>query len=151
MSTTARHCDIHTSIPIPAFLIPAACDIYDGSGSIWPAQPFPTAQFLTQFSHSELRNARAAWNFFEQVESQDAATRVRLAGMPYPYSGNNVRTPSIWYVFTSNEERLRYLRGKALHSSLCPDYSWVSQRDLGITPPPVNVYPTLCGDKIHSI
>jgi hypothetical protein len=146
-----RNCEIFTSIPMPAFLTPAACSIYDSSGSVWPAQPFPSTQFLTQFSHSELRDARAAWNLFEQIESQDAATRVRLAAAPHPYSGSNIQTPHIWYVFKSNEERLRYLRGKALHSSLCPEYRWVSQRDLGITAPPVNVYPILCSDKIPSI
>jgi hypothetical protein len=123
----------------------AACALYDGSGSVWPTQRFPADQFLLKFSASDLRDARAAWNLFERVESQDAATRVRLSTTGWPTPTNSTEGSSIWYQFTSNDERLQYIRGKALHAQLCPLYNWKSQRDLGITPPPVNVYPALCG------
>ena len=120
----------------------AFCDVYDTSGSVWPMQPFPSTEFLYRYSSSDLRAARTAWNLFEQVEAQDAATRVRLAPTaPWDPPSANIQTPSTWYQFRSNEERLIYLRGKALHSELCQGFRWTPQRNRGITSPPVNVYP----------
>jgi hypothetical protein len=142
---THHHHD-HTNCPIdppyvPPPLIPTICDFYDSSGSVWPTLSFPAAVFLRRYSTADLVSARQAWNIFERVESYDAAVRVRLAPTGWTPSSNPVQTPCTWYRFTSNEERIKYTRGKALHDELCPNYSWIPQRNIGVTPPPVNVYP----------
>jgi hypothetical protein len=124
-------------------LFGSVCNIYDGSGEIWPRQCFPAPIFLKRYTTAEFLAAKAAWSFFEMVESHDAAVRVRLSVKYLDYATPSTcgEHTSIWYKFRGNEERMQYLRGKYLHAELCPNYQWVSQRDRGITPPPVNVYP----------
>jgi hypothetical protein len=139
--TQHHHCPIEPPYhpPPPP---PAICDYYDSSGSTWPALAFPAAVFLRRYSAADLTSARRAWNTFERVEAHDAAVRVRLGPTGWTPSSSPVQTPCTWYLFASNEERLQYIRGKALHDELCPNYAWIPQRNIGITPPPVNVYPT---------
>ncbi len=112
---------------------------------MWPVQAFPAAQYKHRFSGNDLREARAAWNFFEKVESQDADTRVRLSGTGWRPSSADIQDPSIWYVFADQPEYLRYQRGRYLHIQLCPEYNWTAQRYLGISPMPVfDVMPAMC-------
>ena len=124
----------------------AACNLYAGPAStVWPAQTFPASQYRHRFSGADLREARAAWNLFEQVESQDAATRVSLSGTGWQAPTSIIQDPSLWYVFADQPEYLRYKRGRYLHIQLCPTYSWTPQRYLGILPIPVtDVLPALC-------
>ena len=123
-----------------------ACNLYAGPAStVWPAQAFPASQYRHRFSGADLREARAAWALFEQVESQDAATRVRLSGTGWTPPRDPVQDPSIWYVFKDQPEYLRYKRGRYLHIQLCPTYNWTPQRYLGILPTPVtDVLPMVC-------
>lgn len=123
------------------------CTRYVGSGTRWPTAPFPSGLF-PGWKATQLYDAARAWNFFEQVESIDAATRVRLGAQADPWSTVAhcaVTAPSVWYVFKTQEEYTLYKKGQALHSTVCPDYSWTSQRDLGIpTGPVTNVFPAPC-------
>jgi len=124
----------------------AACYLYLGPPSvIWPAQAFPASQYRNKFSGSDLRDARLAWNFFEEVESQDATTRVRLSGTGWQPPTSQVQDPSLWYVFKDQTEYIRYQRGRYLHIQLCPTFNWTPQRNLGISSAPVtDVMPTVC-------
>lgn len=117
------------------------CNLYDATGSVWPTTQFPSDEFLTRYGSAELVSARKAWNLFERVEAQDAATRVRLSTTGWNPSSAEVQIPCTWYRFKSNEERITYERGRALHAELCPDFCWTSQRNRPLTAPPVNVYP----------
>jgi hypothetical protein len=122
----------------------AACNAYAGPAStVWPVQRFPASQYKHKFSGADLREARQAWEFFEQVESQDAATRVRLSGTGW--QPPSVQSDSIWFYFSHHSDYVRYERGRYLHIQLCPDYSWIPQRRLGISDMPVtDVLPALC-------
>jgi hypothetical protein len=124
----------------------SACAIYAGPPSTtWPAQSFPASQYKHRFSAADLREARLAWNFFEEVETQDAATRVRLSGTGWQPPSSPVQDPSVWYSFTHQSDYLRYQRGRYLHIQLCPTYNWTAQRYLGISAVPVtNVLPGAC-------
>lgn len=126
--------------------IASACSLYAGPPTtVWPIQTFPAAQYRHRFSGADLREARAAWTLFEQVESQDAATRVRLSGTGWQPPSNPVQDPSVWYVFQDQPEYLRYQRGRYLHIQLCPAYNWTPQRYLGISAVPItNVLPAPC-------
>lgn len=119
----------------------AFCRIYDSSGSKWPTTAFPSGEFSLRFDAAGLVSARNAWNLFERVETQDAATRVRLGSVGWQPSANHIQSACTWYQFKSNEERIMYERGRALHAELCPDFRWTSQRNRPFTAPPVNVYP----------
>jgi hypothetical protein len=120
-----------------------ACNLYAGPPSIvWPVQAFPASQYKHRFSHTDLREAKKAWELFERVESQDADTRVRLSGTGWspPQQG-----PSIWYTFRDHQEYIQYQRGRYLHIQLCPTYNWTAQRYLGISAMPVtDVMPVEC-------
>jgi hypothetical protein len=117
------------------------CDVYDGSGLSWPRQCFPAVSFLRRYTMSDLREARSAWDLFEKVEAADAATRVEYSGtgiLPQPAACSK----SIWCTFEREQDRIKYHRGQHLHAELCPEYSWVPQRTLGISPTPLtSVYP----------
>lgn len=117
------------------------CNLYDGSGLMWPRQCFPAVSFLRRYTMSDLREAKFAWELFEKVETVDAATRVKYSGsgfLPQPSGCNK----SIWCTFDKEQERIRYHRGQYLHAELCPEYSWVPQRTLGISHVPLtDVYP----------
>jgi hypothetical protein len=103
------------------------CNFYEGSGSTWPVQTFPRSYFPF-LPMNMLTEKSKAWNFFEQVESYDS--RVRARG-----------SISGWYVFSSEGDRLLYREGQLLHSQLCPNTNWTSQRNLGYSQ---NVYPPPC-------
>lgn len=124
----------------------AACNVYAGPPTtVWPVQRFPASQYKHKFSSGDLRDARLAWEYFEQVESQDAATRVRLSGTGWTPPKGSVQNPSIWFQFPLQSDYLRYERGRYLHIQLCPDYNWTPQRRLGILATPVtDVLPALC-------
>jgi hypothetical protein len=104
------------------------CSFYEGSGSSWPIQTFPKTLFPF-LPNNMLTEKAKAWNFYELVESYDASLRYR--GATYG-----------WYVFGSEGERLMYREGQLLHSQLCPNTNWTSQRNLG--PSAKNIYPPHC-------
>jgi hypothetical protein len=114
--------------------------------TVWPVSAFP-AQLFPRWSHLRLLQAAQAWAFFEEVEAADGATRVSRSGPGYvPPQNAGVHTePSIWHRITGEGALLRYQYGKRLHQILCPDYSWKSQRDYGLSAAPVvSVYPVPC-------
>lgn len=121
----------------------SACDIY-ATGPLgpseWIGQAFPSGNpaFL-RMSARELTLAREAWNFFELVESRDAATRERVyaAGVPPNYSNAPVVSPSIWYSLTGLGARTLYTKGRWLHIRLCPALNWTSQRNRPFMYPPL--------------
>lgn len=114
------------------------CDRYVGPGLQWPTSPFP-ASYFPRMGTKQLATNTRAWNFFEQVESFDANVRVTTTTVPV---AGHTTDRSIWYPINTQSKLLMYQQGQALHRFLCPDYSWKSQRDYGITnPAPTNVYP----------
>jgi len=119
------------------------CDVYDGSGTPWPQQPFPGNLFPGWDSKRRL-DAQIAWRYFETVEAADAATRVRLSGTNYQPPATSVFTqdPSIWYPIVTESDNTLYLQGRLLHQQACPNTNWRAQRSYGISASPVtNVYP----------
>jgi hypothetical protein len=90
-------------------------------------------------SARELTQSREAWNFFELVESTDAATRERVfaAGVPPNYSDAPVVTPSLWYPLTGLGDRTLYTKGRWLHIQVCPALNWTSQRNRPFMYPPL--------------
>lgn len=122
------------------------CDRYTTATpvTVWPRQPFP-ATGGQKLSGAALRDAQDAWNFFELVESTDAATRVRIAQAggfnPPPIDAGRV---SLWYPLNTIKDLMRYQRGQMLHWENCPAINWTSQRYLGFPPAPYDVLPQLC-------
>lgn len=115
----------------------STCDLYATPSSQWPVSAYPATEFPRNSAFRDAYSQRA-WNFFELVENQDAQTRVRLS-----QTGAYCENP--WYIFKSQTEYSMYRRGKLLHQQLCPDRSWVSQRDLGIPAVPLtDVTPGVC-------
>ena len=99
----------------------------------WPFQAFPANRF-TSFTNNRLLHARNAWGFFEAVEAYDAKRRLTLAtqsviGLAF------VTDPNLWYELEIESEYDEYKYGQYLHSVVCPEISWNSQRYLGIPPP----------------
>lgn len=121
----------------------SACGIY-ATGPLgpseWMGQSFPSGNpaFL-RMSARELTQSREAWNFFELVESTDAATRERVfaAGVPPNYSDAPVVTPSLWYPLTGLGDRTLYTKGRWLHIRVCPALNWTSQRNRPFMYPPL--------------
>ncbi len=121
----------------------SACGIY-ATGPLgpseWMGQSFPSGNpaFL-RMSARELTQSREAWNFFELVESTDAATRERVfaAGAPPNYSDAPVVTPSLWYPLTGLGARTLYTKGRWLHIRVCPALNWTSQRNRPFMYPPL--------------
>jgi hypothetical protein len=120
------------------------CSLYDGSGSIWPTAAFP-GNLFPFYPNSWRIQAQTAWNFFETVESADAATRVfwsARGGWVPPAPSAFPTAPSLWYPIVGQGALTLYRRGQSLHQQACPDVNWTSQRALGIPKTPVtNVYP----------
>jgi ABC-type glycerol-3-phosphate transport system substrate-binding protein len=89
-----------------------------------------------------------AWNFFELVESTDAATRVlwsNRGGWVPPATSAFAQPPSLWYPIQDQGSLTLYKQGKSLHAQVCPSVDWTAQRNLGIpTTPLTNVYPAQC-------
>jgi hypothetical protein len=129
----------------------SACDIY-ATGPLgpseWISQAFPSGNpaFL-RMSARELTLAREAWNFFELVESRDAATRERVfaAGVPPNFSNAPVVSPSLWYPLTGLGARTLYTKGRWLHIRLCPLLNWTSQRNRPFMYPPL---PLVVGPEV---
>jgi len=116
------------------------CDRYSGSGLQWPTSPFPASDF-PHMQPRDIAAAARAWSFFEKVESYDANVRVTTTMQP---TAGHTTDRSIWYPIDTQSKLLLYQQGQALHRTLCPMYSWKSQRDYGISsPPPLSVYPPL--------
>lgn len=128
-----------------------ACDLYVSPpfSRTWRAQAFPAGNpAVIRMPSRELVAARQAWNFFELVETADAATRVRLsdAGGWTPPS-TPVVPASIWYPLAGPGVFTLYKKGQQLHRRICPNYDWTSQRNLGIpTAPLLDIGPSLCPD-----
>jgi hypothetical protein len=120
------------------------CSVYDGSGTVWPRQPFPGNLFPGWDSKRRLQ-AQQAWNFYEQVESADAATRVALSnqgGWFPPLPSVFAQNPSIWVPLSSEGAKTMYRQGLLLHRQACPAVNWSPQRTRGIpTTPLKNIYP----------
>lgn len=91
----------------------------------WPCQPFPANEFRT-IGQQELIKARYAWSLFESVEAVDSRTRIMLSGTPNTGSSES----SLWYELGTEAASYRY--GQTLHTRVCPEISWNSQRQLGI-------------------
>ena len=130
-----------------------ACDLYISPpySRTWRTQAFPAANpAVIRMPARELTAARRAWNFFEEVEAADAATRVRFSDAggwnPPP---NPVAPTSIWYSLSGPGVFALYKKGQQLHRRICPNYDWTSQRNLGIpTTPLLDVGPNLCAGQI---
>jgi hypothetical protein len=117
----------------------SACDIYDIVSPDWIGQRFPSGNpAFSRCTARELTRNREAWNFFELVESTDAATRLRIceAGS-ITFSTKPVVTPSLWYPITTQGRQALYERGRWLHIQLCPNYNWRPNRNrpFVFTPP----------------
>lgn len=110
----------------------AWCSYYDASASVWPARPFPGFLF-PQKSHRLYATAKHQWETYERVESQDAATRLRLSGTGWRPPPSTSQSGQIWYVFNSNEELRTYRNGQLLHAQFCPNQNWQSQRLYGVS------------------
>jgi hypothetical protein len=125
------------------------CSVYDGSGTVWPTQPFPGNLFPGWSSQRRLE-AQTAWNFFELVESTDAATRVSYSnqgGWTPPAASAFAQNPSLWYPLFAAGAKTLYQKGQLLHEQACPNTNWSPQRTLGIPKTPLaNVYP---GPSLH--
>jgi len=119
------------------------CSVYTGSGTTWPRRPFP-ANYFAGWDCARIQEATTAWNFFEQVEAADAATRVRLSGTSWkpPHATVFAEDPAIWFRIQSGGYWTQYRLGQSLHKQVCPNTNWRSQRSYGISSTPIsNVYP----------
>ena len=117
-------------------------DIYDGSGTVWPQQPYPSTNG-PRLTGANLTEEQQAWNFFELVEAYDASVRVRMSGanyVPPPAVGSGASSP--WFPILNQDQQLLYRNGQVIHEVMFPCYCWRSQRYLGISKDHVtNVYP----------
>lgn len=128
-----------------------ACDLYVSPpfSRTWRAQAFPSGNpAVIRMSAGELIAARRAWNFFEQVEAADAATRVRLSDNGgWTPSSLQIITPSTWFPLTGPGDITLYRKGQQLHRRVCPNYDWTPQRYLPIPSTPLlDIGPALCPD-----
>ena len=130
----------------------SACDIYALTSPDWIGQRFPSGNpVFSRRSARDLTAMRDAWNFFELVESTDAATRLRIceAGS-ITFPTKPVITPSIWFPLVTAGRKALYERGRWLHIQLCPNYNWTPNRNrpfvftLTCMPPAFIVSPTQC-------
>lgn len=119
-----------------------SCSPYQVATLIWPFQSFPRNLF-PRWSGQRLLAAQAAWNYYELVESKDAALRVTAS-----QTGNeNI----VWTPFDLQSNRMKYNYGKWLHQQACCksaacQINWASQRDLGYTAAPMTTIwsPIMC-------
>lgn len=122
---------------------PLPCDIYGLPTLVFPQQSFPADNSaVRRMSQGEKLAAKKAWNYFEQVEATDAATRVRIG-----LSGGIIpsQISSLWVSFTGEGERILYETGRRLHMRICPTLDWTPQRNLPIpTVVPTTVAPEPC-------
>lgn len=129
----------------------SACDIYSIVSPDWIGQRFPSGNpAFSRCTARDLTRNREAWNFFELVESTDAATRLRIceAGS-ITFPTKPVITPTLWYPITTQGRKMLYRHGQLLHIQLCPNYNWTSNRNRPfVFTPPCNttliVSPTQC-------
>ena len=129
----------------------SACDIYALTSLDWIGQRFPSGNpVFSRRSARDLTAMRDAWNFFELVESTDAATRLRIceAGS-ITFPTKPVITPSLWFPIVTSGRKALYERGRWLHIQLCPNYNWTPNRNrpFVFTPPcsvSLIVSPTQC-------
>jgi len=120
------------------------CNGYLGTGTVWPQQPFP-GNLFPGWDNRRRQQAKLAWNFFEEVEAADAATRVRLSnqgGWKPPAPGAFASDDSIWYPIATEGNHLLYKQGLLLHQQACAGIDWQAQRSMEIPSTPLtNVYP----------
>ena len=123
------------------------CSLYAGSGTVWPVAAFP-ANLFPNYTNVRRLQAQNAWNFFEFVESGDAAIRVALSnrgGYQAPALSAFPQSPVVWTPIPSSGALTLYKQGQSLHSQVCPNVNWRPQRSLGIPKVPLtNVYPASC-------
>lgn len=119
------------------------CDIYATPTLTWPKQQFPGDHpSVSRMNQGERLAAKRAWNYFEQVESIDAATRIRIG-----LSGGIISPPppGTWVSFNGEGQRALYEKGRRYHIIICPTYNWIPQRDLPLPITPVGtVTPSEC-------
>ena len=120
------------------------CSLYAGSGTVWPVSAFP-ANLFPNYNNTRRIEAQNAWNFFEAIESGDAAIRVTLSnqgGYTPPKTSAFPQSPVLWTRIPSSAALTLYKKGRSLHNQVCPNVNWTAQRYLGIpTVPLTNVYP----------
>jgi len=97
------------------------------SWTSWPCQPFPASAFKG-FTQQRLQEARITWVLFENIESADTEIRLNY-GLSRKGTGA-VCTPSIWTPIPDQEMLKQYKYGQSLHSLVCPEIDWTSQRNL---------------------
>ena len=119
------------------------CDVYATPTLTWPKQQFPGDHpAVSRLSQGERMAAKRAWNFFEEVETVDAAKRVRLG---LTGGALNRPPPGTWYEFNGEDQRALYNRGRYLHRRICPSYNWTPQRNLTFPTIPLDtVTPAEC-------
>ncbi len=108
------------------------CEYYDASSTTWPVRTFPGYLF-PQKPYKWYLKAKHQWETFENIESQDAETRLRLSGTGWQPPPQTSQSGQIWYVFQSNAELIAYRNGQNLHAQLCPSVNWRPQRTYGIS------------------
>lgn len=117
------------------------CELYATPTTVWPKQQFPSAHpAVSRLSQGQRLAAKRAWNYFEEVETKDAATRVRvgLAGGAFPAT-------NLWCQFNGDGMRSLYEKGRQYHILICPEYDWTPQRNRGIPTAPLgSVLPEDC-------
>jgi hypothetical protein len=116
------------------------CDLYATPTTTWPKQQFPADHpAVSRIGQRERIAIKDAWNFFERVETIDAATRVRLGN-----NGGQI-PPHLWYPFRGDGERMLYEKGRRYHILICPTLDWTPQRNLPIPITPLTtVTPADC-------
>ena len=106
--------------------------------TIYPQAAFP-GNLFPGWDSKRRQTSQEAWRYYEEVESSDAATRVRLGGTGWlpPQPSVFAQNPVIWYLMHSQADIVRYRLGLSLHQQACPNVDWRSQRSHGISASPV--------------
>jgi len=120
------------------------CSQYAGPSTVWPKHCLP-GNLFSGYTSQRFLQSQIAWNFYEEVEAADAATRVKYSnqgGWKPPATSVFSQNPSLWYPLNSQQKIALYRRGQLLHQQACPNRNWTSQRLLGIpTTPLLDVCP----------
>lgn len=116
------------------------CELYAIPTTVWLKQAFPSAHpAVSRLSQGQRLAAKRAWNYFEEVEEKDAATRVRLG-----LSGGTIPS-NLWCQFNGDGMRSLYEKGRRYHKQICPEYDWTPQRNRLIpTSPLTSIQPEEC-------
>ena len=98
--------------------------------SSWPFQAFPAESF-SGWDMKRIQHARLAWGFYESIESLDAAIRINLSGTRN-IGSNGIVDPNLFTELVTETTYQQYKYGQFLHTYVCPEILWDSQRHLGI-------------------